>query len=268
MPVTIGQIRGEMELRDVSFQLPGRSRRPGTRPIGSCKTSTSTIRARPDRGAVRAQRRRANHHAEPAAALLRSRTQARSCSTAAISARFSRDSFREPFRAGAAGNVSLQRQHPGQHPLRPCRGDDGAGDRRRQGRQRPRLHQPISPTATTPKSASAAFASAAGRNSASASPAPFWPIPTVLLLDEPTSSVEPDSEAAIIAALDRLMAGRTTVLTSHRPSLINQADLVYVIEDGRVTEQAPPRLSAATAGSPGSCARRKKRCRRWMGRRR
>ena len=53
----------------------------------------------------------------------------------------------------------------------------------------------------------------------------FLANPTVLLLDEPTSSVEPDSEAAIIAALDRLMAGRTTVLTSHRPSLINQADM-------------------------------------------
>ena len=68
----------------------------------------------------------------------------------------------------------------------------------------------------------------------------FLANPTVLLLDEPTSSVEPDSEAAIIAALDRLMAGRTTVLTSHRPSLINEADYVYVIEDGRVTEQGPP----------------------------
>jgi ABC-type multidrug transport system fused ATPase/permease subunit len=62
----------------------------------------------------------------------------------------------------------------------------------------------------------------------------------VLLLDEPTSSVEPDSEAAIIAALDRLMAGRTTVLTSHRPSLIQQADSVYVIEEGRVTQQGTP----------------------------
>jgi ABC-type multidrug transport system fused ATPase/permease subunit len=63
----------------------------------------------------------------------------------------------------------------------------------------------------------------------------FLANPAVLLLDEPTSNVEPDSEIAIIAALDRLMAGRTTVLTSHRPSLINQADFVYVIEDGRVT---------------------------------
>ena len=68
----------------------------------------------------------------------------------------------------------------------------------------------------------------------------FLANPQVLLLDEPTSSVEPESETAIIAALDRLMAGRTTVLTSHRPSLINQADMVYVIEDGRVTEQGPP----------------------------
>jgi len=68
----------------------------------------------------------------------------------------------------------------------------------------------------------------------------FLANPVVLLLDEPTSSVEPDSEAAIIAALDRLMAGRTTVLTSHRPSLINEADFAYVIEDGRVTEQGPP----------------------------
>lgn len=35
------------------------------------------------------------------------------------------------------------------------------------------------------------------------------------------------------------MAGRTTVLTSHRPSLINQADVVYVIEGGRVTDFGP-----------------------------
>jgi ATP-binding cassette subfamily B protein len=64
--------------------------------------------------------------------------------------------------------------------------------------------------------------------------------PPVLLLDEPTSSVEPDSEAAIIAALDRLMAGRTTVLTSHRPSLVQQADIAYVIQNGRLTAAGPP----------------------------
>lgn len=68
----------------------------------------------------------------------------------------------------------------------------------------------------------------------------FLANPHILLLDEPTSSVEPDSEATIIAALDRLMKGRTTVVTSHRPSLILQADIIYVIEEGRVTEQGSP----------------------------
>src|SRR5205814_3019672 len=76
----------------------------------------------------------------------------------------------------------------------------------------------------------------------------FLANPSVLLLDEPTSSVEPDSEAAIVAALDRLMQNRTTVLTSHRPSLINQADWVYVIEDGRVTEQGTPSELAHDGG--------------------
>ncbi len=68
----------------------------------------------------------------------------------------------------------------------------------------------------------------------------FLANPRVLLLDEPTSSVEPESEAAIIAALRRLMNGRTTVLTSHRPSLINAAERVYVIENGRVIESGTP----------------------------
>ena len=71
---------------------------------------------------------------------------------------------------------------------------------------------------------------------------------SIILLDEPTSSVEPDSEATIIAALDRLMAGRTTVLTSHRPSLINQADWVYVVENGRISESGPPDQLSANGG--------------------
>ena len=62
----------------------------------------------------------------------------------------------------------------------------------------------------------------------------FLADPKILLLDEPTSSVEPDSEAAIVAAIDRLMVGRTTVITTHRPSLVSNADMVYVIENGRV----------------------------------
>jgi ABC-type multidrug transport system fused ATPase/permease subunit len=63
----------------------------------------------------------------------------------------------------------------------------------------------------------------------------FLADPKILLLDEPTSSVEPDSETLIVAAIDRLMVGRTTVVTTHRPSLVGSADLIYVIEQGRVS---------------------------------
>jgi ABC-type multidrug transport system fused ATPase/permease subunit len=76
----------------------------------------------------------------------------------------------------------------------------------------------------------------------------FLANPRVLLLDEPTSSVEPESEAAIIIALQRLMDGRTTVLTSHRPSLINAAQMVYVIENGRVIEAGTPNELTARGG--------------------
>ncbi|MBV8782022.1 MAG: ATP-binding cassette domain-containing protein, partial [Phycisphaerae bacterium] len=83
----------------------------------------------------------------------------------------------------------------------------------------------------------------------------FLANPAILLLDEPTSSVEPDSEMTIIAALDRLMAGRTTVVTSHRPSLINQADMVYVIEGGRITASGPPDVLKEQGGWFGRFAR-------------
>ena len=72
--------------------------------------------------------------------------------------------------------------------------------------------------------------------------------PSVLLLDEPTSSVEPDCEAAIAAALERLAAGRTTVLTSHRPALVMRADEVRVLEGGRVVAAGTPTLLGGSEG--------------------
>ena len=62
----------------------------------------------------------------------------------------------------------------------------------------------------------------------------------LLLLDEPTSAVEPESEAAIIEALERLMHGRTTLIVSHRLSLARSADRVVVIAGGRVVEDGAP----------------------------
>ena len=71
----------------------------------------------------------------------------------------------------------------------------------------------------------------------------------VLLLDEPTSAVEPESEALILAGLERLMAGRTALIVSHRLSLARGADRVLVVEGGRIVEQGPPdELLAEPAG--------------------
>jgi ABC-type multidrug transport system fused ATPase/permease subunit len=59
----------------------------------------------------------------------------------------------------------------------------------------------------------------------------------ILILDEPTSSIDSKTEAVILDALDRLMAGRTTFMVAHRLSTIRNADKILVINAGELVEQ-------------------------------
>jgi ATP-binding cassette subfamily C protein CydCD len=59
----------------------------------------------------------------------------------------------------------------------------------------------------------------------------------ILVLDEATSHLDAVSEAEVRQALDRLRAGRTTLVIAHRLSTIRDADQIVVLEDGRVAEQ-------------------------------
>jgi ATP-binding cassette subfamily B protein len=73
----------------------------------------------------------------------------------------------------------------------------------------------------------------------------------ILILDEPTSSVDVRTEAAILEAMERLMNGRTTFLIAHRVSTLKNCDTILVIEDGRLmhTKVAPPEVAGAGAGA-------------------
>ncbi|MDY7225823.1 ABC transporter ATP-binding protein [Hyalangium rubrum] len=72
--------------------------------------------------------------------------------------------------------------------------------------------------------------------------------PSLLLLDEPTSALDAASEAAVGAGLTELMKGRTVLVIAHRLSTVRDADLIVVMDAGRVVESGTHAELVARAG--------------------
>ena len=60
--------------------------------------------------------------------------------------------------------------------------------------------------------------------------------PPILILDEATSAVDNETEAAIQRSLERITVDRTTIAIAHRLSTIRNADCIYVMEHGKLVE--------------------------------
>lgn len=70
----------------------------------------------------------------------------------------------------------------------------------------------------------------------------------VVVLDEATARMDPLTEARVVRASDRLLAGRTGILVAHRLTTVARADLVAVLESGRVVQQGPREQLATRPG--------------------
>lgn len=77
----------------------------------------------------------------------------------------------------------------------------------------------------------------------------FLADPAVLVLDEATASLDPQTEAQVVTGYEAIMRGRTTILISHRLDLARKAGRVIVLERGRVVEQGSPEELLARQGT-------------------
>ena len=61
----------------------------------------------------------------------------------------------------------------------------------------------------------------------------------ILILDEPTSSIDAKTEAALLETMERLVRGRTTFIITHRLSALKHCDMIVTIEKGRLVAVEP-----------------------------
>jgi subfamily B ATP-binding cassette protein MsbA len=70
----------------------------------------------------------------------------------------------------------------------------------------------------------------------------------ILILDEPSSGLDAESERLVFEALDRLMKGKTSIVIAHRLSTIRSADIIFVVQDGKLVESGKHEELSAAGG--------------------
>ena len=73
--------------------------------------------------------------------------------------------------------------------------------------------------------------------------------PPILILDEATSAVDNETEAAIQRSLEKLVVGRTTLIIAHRLSTVRHADVIHVVDAGRIVESGDHETLVRADGS-------------------
>ena len=150
-------------------------------------------------------------------------------------------------RASAAGGVSLR----GQHPREPRAGRRRRGCRERSWRGRSNARRPrlrgLPAEGLDAELRERGVNLSHGQRQLWPSPAPIYN-PRVLALDEATSSVDPESEALIRAAMLELLDGRASLIIAHRLSTIQNADRILVLHKGGMRESGKHAALLAAGG--------------------